>query len=160
MEDFGKIIEEQAQQIEEENKRKQTEADNTIDKRKREVEESVKGISENGEFCGGEETEKQTVDYGVNNGVAEYAGIKKPLPQKMQKILFAILAVMQTALIVLFCVPFSAVNIIADGLEGVVKKFETLSRPTRIIMLCALGVICALVLVLVIVRIFSSRASC
>jgi hypothetical protein len=99
------------------------------------------------------------VDFGVNNGVAEYAGIKKPLPDKMQKVLFAISSVVQTILIVVFCVPFSAVNIIADGLEGVVKKFETLSRPTRIIILCAITAIFALIAVLVIVRIFSARAT-
>lgn len=114
---------------------------------------SASDSAENGE------TETGAVDYGVNNGVAEYAGIKKPLPDKMQKILFAILAVMQTALIVLFCVPFSAVNIVADGLEGVVKKFETLSKPTRVIMLVALTAILAIIVVLVIVRIFSARAT-
>ena len=153
MEDLGKIIEEQAKKIEAEAKRKQ------------EAEESARGIGLNAEpivaeeNCRCEKGEKSAVDYGVNNGVAEYAGIKKPLPTKMQKILFSILAVMQTILIVLFCVPFSAVNIVADGLEGVVKKFETLSRPTRLIMLCAITALFALIVVLVIVRVASARAS-
>ena len=38
----------------------------------------------------------QEADYGVFSGVATYAGIKKPLPLKMQKILFTILSAIQT----------------------------------------------------------------
>lgn len=80
----------------------------------------------------------QEANYGVYEGVATYAGIKKPLPQKMQNILFAILSAVQTILLILFGVPVSIINIIADGVDSIVKKLGTLTNSARWIVLVAL----------------------
>jgi hypothetical protein len=77
----------------------------------------------------------QEANYGVYEGVATYAGIKKPLPQKMQNILFAILSAVQTFLLILLGVPISLINILADGVDSVVKKLGTLTKSARWIVL-------------------------
>jgi Fe2+ transport system protein B len=77
----------------------------------------------------------QEANYGVYEGVATYAGIKKPLPQKMQNILFSILSAFQTLLLIAFGLPISAINIIADGVDSVVKKLGTLTKSARWIVL-------------------------
>lgn len=81
----------------------------------------------------------QEANYGVYEGVATYAGIKKPLPQKMQNILFAILSAVQTFLLILLGVPISLINILADGVDSVVKKLGTLTKSARWIVL--LGIV-------------------
>ena len=48
------------------------------------------------------EVEIQKAEYGTFEGVATYAGIKKPLPQKYQTILFAILMFAQAPFQILF----------------------------------------------------------
>lgn len=81
----------------------------------------------------------QEANYGVYNGVATYAGIKKPLPQKMQSILFAILSAVQTVLLIVFGIPISIINIIADGVDSVVKKLGTLTKSAMWIVLAFMG---------------------
>ena len=81
----------------------------------------------------------QEANYGVHSGVAAYAGIKKPLPQKMQNVLFAILSAVQTVLLILFGIPVSIINIIADGVDSVVKKLATLTRSAMWIVLACMG---------------------
>lgn len=82
----------------------------------------------------------QEANYGVHSGVAAYAGIKKPLPQKMQNVLFAILCAVQTILLILFGIPISIINIIADGVDSVVKKLATLTRSAMwIVLACMVG---------------------
>lgn len=82
----------------------------------------------------------QEANYGVHSGVAAYAGIKKPLPQKMQNVLFAILSAVQTVLLILFGIPVSIINIIADGVDSVVKKLATLTRSAMwIVLACMAG---------------------
>jgi hypothetical protein len=90
----------------------------------------------------------QEANYGVYNGVATYAGIKKPLPQKMQNILFAILSAVQTILLLSFGLPISAINILADGVDSVVKKLATLTKSARWIVLLAIlaGIVWLIVL--------------
>jgi hypothetical protein len=80
----------------------------------------------------------QEANYGVYSGVAGYAGIKKPLPQKMQSILFAILSAVQTICLIIFGIPISIINIIADGIDSVVKKLGTLTKSAMWIVLVAL----------------------
>ena len=41
----------------------------------------------------------QSAEYGVFEGVATYAGIKKPLPKKMQSVLYTVLAFLQMILL-------------------------------------------------------------
>ena len=81
----------------------------------------------------------QEANYGVYEGVATYAGIKKPLPQKMQNILFAILSAVQTVLLIVFGIPISIINIIADGVDSIVKKLGTLTRSAMWIVLAFMG---------------------
>lgn len=99
----------------------------------------------------------QEANYGVYEGVATYAGIKKPLPQKMQKILFAILSAVQTILLILFGVPISLINIIADGVDSVVKKLANITRSARWIVLISL--LAGLVwLIFLIIKYFFAKA--
>ena len=98
----------------------------------------------------------QEANYGVYNGVATYAGIKKPLPQRMQSILFTILSVIQTILLIAIGLPISAINIIADSVDSVVKKLETLTHSARWIVI---GVIIAGLLYVLIMIIKSLLAS-
>ncbi len=104
-----------------------------------------------------EEAENKTADillqkatYGEYEGVATYAGIKKPLPQKMQNILFAILSAFQTILLILFGLPISAINIIADGVDSIVKKLEMLTKSARRIVLAVIVLGAAYILLLII----------
>ena len=81
----------------------------------------------------------QEANYGVYEGVATYAGIKKPLPQKMQNILFAILSAVQTILLIAFGIPISIINIVADGVDSIVKKLGTLTRSAMWIVIAFMG---------------------
>ena len=98
----------------------------------------------------------QEANYGVYNGVATYAGIKKPLPQRMQGILFTILSIIQTILLIAIGLPISAINIIADSVDSVVKKLETLTHSARWIVI---GVIIAGLLYVLLIIIKSLLAS-
>jgi hypothetical protein len=91
----------------------------------------------------------QEANYGVHSGVAAYAGIKKPLPSKMQAILFTILSVIQTIFLIAIGVPISIINICADGIDSVVKKLGTLTKSAMwiVLVLIALGVIWAAIYV-------------
>ena len=82
----------------------------------------------------------QEANFGVHSGVAAYAGIKKPLPSKMQTILFTILSVIQTVFLILIGVPISIVNITADGIDSVVKKLRTLTKSAMWIVLILIAV--------------------
>ena len=92
----------------------------------------------------------QEANYGVYEGVATYAGIKKPLPQKMQSILFAILSAVQTVLLIAFGIPISIINIIADGIDSVVKKLGAITKSARWIVLFAIaGGVCWIIFLIV-----------
>lgn len=80
----------------------------------------------------------QEANYGVYNGVATYAGIKKPLPQKMQKFLFTILSAFQLLLLIAIGFPISVVNILLDSVDSVIEKMGKVTRSARIIVLVAL----------------------
>jgi hypothetical protein len=85
------------------------------------------------------ETILQEANYGVYEGVATYAGIKRPLPQKMQSVLFTILSIAQVIMLIAFGIPFSLVNILADGVDSVVKKIGTLTKSARWIVVFGLA---------------------
>ena len=80
----------------------------------------------------------QEANYGVYNGVATYAGIKKPLPQKMQKLLFTILSAFQLLLLIAIGFPISVVNILLDSVDSVIEKMGKVTRSARIIVLVAI----------------------
>jgi hypothetical protein len=93
------------------------------------------------------ETQLQEANYDVYSGVANYAGIKKPLPKKMQSFLFAILAAFQTIYLILFGIPISIINITADGIDSVVKKLGTLTKSAMWIVLVVLAAFVAFTIV-------------
>lgn len=80
----------------------------------------------------------QEANYGVYNGVATYAGIKKPLPQKMQKILFTILSAFQLLFLIAVGFPISVVNILLDSVDSVIEKMGKVTFSARIIVLVAI----------------------
>lgn len=83
----------------------------------------------------------QEANYGVYSGVANYAGIKKPLPQNMQKVLFIILSIFQTILLIGWGLPISVVNIVADGIDSIVKKLGSITKSAMWIVLLSIGVL-------------------
>lgn len=93
----------------------------------------------------------QEANYGVYEGVATYAGIKKPLPKGMQKVLFAILAAVQIVVLVTIGVPTSIVNIIADCIDSIIKKLSSIAKSARVLVvsLIVLGAVALLAYVVV-----------
>lgn len=91
----------------------------------------------------------QEANYGVYVGVANYAGIKKPLPKRMQSVLFTILSALQMLYLIIFGVPISIINITADGIDSVVKKLGTLTKSAMwiVIGVIAIGFVVFLVYV-------------
>ena len=88
------------------------------------------------------EVEIQNAEYDSYSGVATYAGIKKPLPKKMQKILFTALAFVQMILLLIVSIPTSIVNILADAINSIVEKLSKIAKSARILVLTLLGVGC------------------
>lgn len=88
------------------------------------------------------EVEMQNAEYESYQGVATYAGIKKPLPKKMQKILFTALAFVQMILLLIVSIPTSIVNILADAVNSVIVKLSQIAKSARILVLSLIGVAC------------------
>lgn len=84
------------------------------------------------------DTEYQRAVYGANEGTASYAGIKKPLPQKMQAVLFFILSIIQCIVLVVVGSVASVVNIVADCVNSVVTRIADLSVVSRKIIITAI----------------------
>ncbi len=88
----------------------------------------------------------QEANYGVYEGVATYAGIKKPLPQTMQKVLFIILSIFQIIVLICVGVPTSIINIIADCVDSIIKKLASIAKSARILVISLLIIgVCALI---------------
>lgn len=98
----------------------------------------------------------QEANYGVYSGVATYAGIKKPLPAKMQNILFTILSVFQTIFLIVLGIPVSIINMLADGTDSVVKKLCGITKSAMWIVLLCLFVALVVLIVFVVKFIVSS----
>ncbi len=81
----------------------------------------------------------QEADYGVFSGVATYAGIKKPLPLKMQKILFTILSAIQTLWLLFIGTLTSIATITCDCFDSIVKKIGSIAKSARVLVLSALS---------------------
>ena len=80
----------------------------------------------------------QEAEYGVYSGIATYAGIKKPLPSKFQKILFLVLICIQAPFFFLFGGLTSGINIICDCVDSIVKKLSSIAKSARILVLSLL----------------------
>ena len=83
----------------------------------------------------------QNAEYGVFEGVATYAGIKKPLPKKMQAVLFVILSIIQTVFLIVIGTPVSVINIMADCIDSVVKKLSSIAKSSMWLVLLILIVL-------------------
>jgi hypothetical protein len=80
----------------------------------------------------------QEAEYGVYSGIATYAGIKKPLPSKFQKILFLVLIFIQAPFFFFFGGLTSGINIICDCVDSIVKKLSSIAKSARILVLSLL----------------------
>lgn len=81
----------------------------------------------------------QRANYGVFEGVAQYAGVKRPLPDKMQKVLFFMLSIWQTILLFFMGIVTSIVTIISDCAEAVFIKLSAITKAARIFVI---GIVC------------------
>lgn len=84
------------------------------------------------------ETILQIANFGVYEGVANYAGIRKPLPKKMQSFLFTILSIIQTIWLIAVGVPTSVVVIVADCVDVIAKKLSSIAKSAR---WCVIGIL-------------------
>lgn len=85
----------------------------------------------------------QEANYGVYEGVATYAGVKKPLPKGMQRVLFSILSFFQIVVLILVGTPTSIINILADCVDGIFKKLSSIAKSARVLVvsLLVIGVV-------------------
>lgn len=85
-----------------------------------------------------EQEELQEAEYGVYKGIASYAGIKKPLPQKYQKILFSMYMILlfpfQLTVGSIFCV----VNFFADCADSFFEKLSSITKSAKTLVLSML----------------------
>lgn len=80
----------------------------------------------------------QEANYGVYEGVATYAGVKKPLPKRMQRVLFNILSFFQIVVLILVGTPTSIINILADCVDSIFKKLSSIAKSARVLVVSLL----------------------
>lgn len=80
----------------------------------------------------------QEANYGVYEGVATYAGVKKPLPKGMQRVLFNILSFFQIVVLILVGTPTSIINILADCVDSIFKKLSSIAKSARVLVVSLL----------------------
>ena len=80
----------------------------------------------------------QETNYGVYEGVATYAGVKKPLPKGMQRVLFSILSFFQIVVLILVGTPTSIINILADCVDSIFKKLSSIAKSARVLVVSLL----------------------
>lgn len=95
------------------------------------------------------ETKLQQANYGVYEGVATYAGILKPLPNFMQKILFIVLSILQTLWLVIFGTGTSIINITLDCLNSMVTKISEVAKAARVLFFSLIAVGFILIIALI-----------
>ena len=93
----------------------------------------------------------QEANFNAYSGVAAYAGIKKPLPQKMQTVLFTILSAIQLIILIIIGVPISIFNILCDSVDTSFEKLASLTKAARKLVYALLG-IGAVALIVFVVR--------
>lgn len=81
----------------------------------------------------------QEANYGVYEGVANYAGIKKPLPNKFQKIIFIVLLCIQFPFLAVFGGLTSILTISMDCADVLMKKMSNIAKSARVLVLSLLG---------------------
>ena len=80
----------------------------------------------------------QEANYGVYEGVAIYAGVKKPLPKEMQKVLFSILSFFQIVVLIIVGTPTSIISILADCVDSIFKKLSSIAKSARVLVVSLL----------------------
>mgnify|MGYP003293127260 CR=1 FL=1 len=78
------------------------------------------------------DVEMQSAEYESFSGVATYAGIKKPLPKKMQKVLFTTLSFFQMIWLIVTGIPTSMITITADAVDNIFTKLSNIAKSSRI----------------------------
>ena len=94
--------------------------------------------------------ELQEAEFGTYSGSAAYAGIRKPLPSKMQKFLFPILCVIQSIFLLVFGTVTSVITIVGDCVNAVIERISTFTKIARatIVTLLIIGAIYLVYLIL------------
>lgn len=87
------------------------------------------------------EVEMQNAVYESYIGVATYAGIKKPLPKKMQSVLYTVLAFLQMILLLIISIPTSVINILADSINSIVEKLSSIAKSARVLVLSLISLL-------------------
>ena len=85
-----------------------------------------------------EQESLQEAEYGVYKGIASYAGIKKPLPQKYQKILFFMYMVLLFPFQVTVGSVFCIVNYFADCADSFFEKLSSITKSAKTLVLSLL----------------------
>lgn len=80
----------------------------------------------------------QEANYGVYEGVAIYAGVKKPLPKGMQRTLFGILSFFQIVVLIIVGTPTSIISILADCADSIFKKLSSIAKSARVLVVSLL----------------------
>jgi Fe2+ transport system protein B len=73
----------------------------------------------------------QKAEFGIYDGIADYAGIKKSLPKQMQKILMIPLQIIVGILLFIFGSIASAINVILDCVNAIMLRFSTLTESSK-----------------------------
>ncbi len=77
------------------------------------------------------ETDLQNSLFGVYEGVASYAGIKRALPQKMLTAIMWVLQPVIGILLIVFGLIAGTINVIMDAVNSIVEKFATFAEHTQ-----------------------------
>jgi hypothetical protein len=86
-----------------------------------------------------EQENLQEAEYGVYKGIASYAGVKKPLPQRYQKILFTLYMILLFPFQLLVGTVFCVVNFFADCVDNFITKLGSIAKNAKILVLSVLA---------------------
>ena len=85
-----------------------------------------------------EQSNLQEAEFGVYKGIADYAGIKRPLPQKYQKWLFTFYMILlfpfQLTLGSFFCIA----NYFTDCVDSFISKLSSVAKSAKILVVSVL----------------------
>ena len=101
-----------------------------------------------------EQESLQEAEFGIYKGIASYAGIKKPLPQKYQKFLFTMYMILlfpfQLTVGSVFCI----VNFFADCADSFFEKLSSIARSAKILVLSLLVLGAIALAIYIVINIF------
>lgn len=97
------------------------------------------------------EKELQQSMFGIYEGLASYIGLKRDLPAPMLKILMLFIQPILGVFMLVIGVVVGIINVLMDGINSVIEKFETFAKSTRKIIF-SLGIILLIVVFLIVVN--------